>query len=116
MEGKYCVSLDVPRQYPENEPSDIKCFEFGYLKRYCDLTIIEDVIIRCKAIYMNGSSYCDKKLLKQRFKSKVRYHQCIKFICIDYRGSSFSYEHYNKILSWNLSANSLDEIDVNYTV
>ena len=44
MEGIYCVSLDVLRQYPENEPSDIKCFESGYLKRYCDLTSI-DVII-----------------------------------------------------------------------
>ena len=60
MEGIDCVSLDVLRQYPENEPSDIKCFESGYLKRYCDLTLIEDVIIWCKAIYMNGSSYCDK--------------------------------------------------------
>ena len=66
MEGIYCVSLDVLRQYPENEPSDIKCFESGYLKRYCDLTSI-DVIIWCKAIYMNDSSYGDKKLLKQRF-------------------------------------------------
>ena len=48
MEGIDCVSLDVLRQYPENEPSDIKCFESGYLKRYCDLTLI-DVIIWCKA-------------------------------------------------------------------
>ena len=61
MEGIDCVSLDVLRQYPGSEPSDIHCSGSGYLKRYCDLTLIEDVIIWCKAIYINGSSYVDKK-------------------------------------------------------
>ena len=62
MEGRDCVSLDVLRQYPGHEPSDMDCFGSNYLKRYCNLTLIEDVIIWCKAIY--GTTYKENTSVK----------------------------------------------------
>ena len=61
MEGQDCVSLDVLRQYPGHEPSDIDCSGSSHLKRYCDLTLIEDITIWCNVVYMNGSSRSDKE-------------------------------------------------------
>ena len=64
IEGRDCVSLDVLRQYPGSKPSHIECSGSSYLKRYCDHTLIEDVIIRCKAAYRNGTNYVENTSVK----------------------------------------------------